>query len=287
MSSPLRTHAELYHKMGFALLPVHFPRKENGAFVCSCGKNPCNSIGKHPMGKLVPNGVKDASKDWTVIKGWIAAYPLGNIGIATGAVSGIFALDIDPRHGGKENLDHLERRHGFFPAEAVRFHTGGGGEHILFKHPGINIPNLVGRLAAGIDIRGDGGYIVAPPSTHVSGRSYAIDVDDHPEYCAIPEAPAWLLEKISGKPLDPERRITDWRELTRKGAATGERNDSIARLAGHLLRNRIDPWVTAELLFAWNAQRCKPPLSESEVMATLCSIAGREIARRKGDDHEF
>lgn len=286
MTNPLLSHAELFYKMGCALLPIHFPYQMNGVTICSCEEPKCHSPAKHPLSIYAPHGVKDASKDWRFIEKWIGGHPKFNLAIATGRISQIFALDIDPRHGGDDNLRKLESQHTELP-RTVRFLTGGGGQHILFRHPGVDVLNSVGKLAPGIDIRGDGGYIVAPPSLHISGRSYAIDVDHHPSDVKIADAPKWLLEAILEKKITSEQRTTNWRDLVRNGAPDGERNNSIARLTGHLLRNRIDPWVAAELLLAWNTHRCKPPLSESEVMATLCSIASKEILRRKGDDCEF
>lgn len=286
MIDPLQSHAELYHKMGFAVLPIHFPYQAKGVTICSCKEKSCHSLAKHPIGLYAPHGVKDASKDWHFIDSWVVGHPMFNIAIATGRISNIFALDIDPRHGGDDNLRKLEGQYGDLP-KTVRFLTGGGGQHILFQHPGVNVPNYVGKPAPGIDIRGDGGYIVAPPSLHASGRIYAIDVDHHPSDVAIAAAPKWLLEIILEKKISTEQRTHNWRDLVRNGAPEGKRNNSIARLTGHLLRNRIDPWVAAELLLAWNTHRCKPPLSESEVMATLCSIASKEILRRKGEDCEF
>lgn len=288
MKSPLIDHAHLYHQMGFAIFPVYGVHpKNNSGFACACGNASCRSPGKHPDAKYAPNGVKDASKDWETIKRWLKPDEYINIGIATGAESGFFALDIDPRHGGDETIVNLQTRHGYFP-NTVRFQTGGGGEHILFRYPGITIPNSVGKIGKGVDVRGDGGYIVAPPSVHVSGRPYAIDVDAHPEDYAIAEAPTWFLEIILEKEVSPERRLTDWRSLAHNGVASGERNSTIARLAGLLLRNRLDPWVTAELMLTWNACRCSPPLSEAEVMSVVCNIAKKEINRRGGEqDVEF
>ena len=70
--------------------------------------------------------------------------------------------------------------------------------------------------------------------------------------------------------------------MTGGTVAEGERNRTIASLAGHLLRNRIDPWVTIHLLRAWNQTRCEPPLADVEVVRTVRSIARREIERREG-----
>jgi hypothetical protein len=101
--------------------------------------------------------VKDASKDWETIKRWLNPDEYINVGIATGAESGFFVLDIDPRHDGDETIFNLQTQHGYLP-DTVRFQTGGGGKHILFQYPGIHIPNSAGKIGKGIDVRGDGGY---------------------------------------------------------------------------------------------------------------------------------
>jgi hypothetical protein len=247
-------HAGLYLSLGCAVLPLHFPIDRQGVLQCSCGKV-CRQPAKHPFARLVKNGLKGASRDVATVARWFGAKRV-NIGIATGAVSGIIALDIDPRHEGDETLLALERKHSALPA-TWRFLTGGGGEHMLFRHPGRDVPNSAGALGPGIDVRGDGGYIVAPPSRHISGRSYAISVDHHP---------------------DKARKTVEWRTLCREGAAEGERNVTIARLSGLLLGRRIEPHVCLELVLIFNATRCRPPLPEEEVARTVASIARREYA---------
>ena len=101
------------------------------------------------------------------IDDWFRRWPDANVAIVTGAVSGLVVIDIDPKHGGEQSLTELEREHGPLP-KTVEAITGGGGHHLYFAHPGGEVRNKVG-LAPGIDLRGDGGYIVAPPSLHASG----------------------------------------------------------------------------------------------------------------------
>lgn len=274
--------ATWYAQNGIAVLPLHWAVLREAKAACSCGKADCASPAKHPFGRLVPGGLRDASKDPQVLERWFRDSPF-NIGIVTGTASGLIALDIDPRHDGEVTLAALEQKHGQLPP-TWRFLTGGGGEHILFRHPGTPVPNSAGKLGSGIDVRGDGGYIVAPPSQHISGRAYAISVDHHPDEVGLAECPSWLLsligsskqkKKAAGKPAQ------HWRAVVGSEASEGERNRTIASLAGHLLRNRIDPWVTLDLLTAWNQTHCRPPLSENEVVGTVCSIARREINRRE------
>jgi Bifunctional DNA primase/polymerase, N-terminal len=115
-----------------------------------------------------------------------------NVGIPTGSVSGFWVLDIDGA-GGETALDDLQRTNGALPPtrEAI---TGGGGRHLLFKYTGP-IQTTVGRIAPGIDTRGDGGYIVAPPSIHPNGRAYAWR-----SYDQLAIAPDWLVRLARTKP---------------------------------------------------------------------------------------
>lgn len=103
------------------------------------------------------------TRDWF----WTAA-PSANIGAATG--NGIVAIDIDPRHGGEQSLAELQRKHGELPA-TLTTRTGGGGRHLLFRSD-AKLANSAAALGPGLDVRGDGGYVVAPPSLHISGVRY-------------------------------------------------------------------------------------------------------------------
>jgi hypothetical protein len=123
------------------------------------------------------------------IRDWFADPSMG-IGIVTGAISGIFVVDFDGEEGAATHA-RLSRLLGPAPTSL----TGGGGTHMLFRHPGQRVPTRKG-LAPGMDIRGDGGFIVAPPSTHASGRQYAWDVDLHPDDIAIYDAPREFIERI-------------------------------------------------------------------------------------------
>jgi hypothetical protein len=282
-------HARLYLSLGFAVLPLHFPFVRGSGRVCSCMREECHQPAKHPFGRLVRNGLKDASKDPAIVEHWFTRTGF-NIGIATGAASGIVVLDIDPRHGGDESLARLETEKGKLPA-TWRFLTGGGGEHIVFRHPSRNVPNNAGALGPGIDVRGDGGYIVAPPSVHMSGRPYAISVDHHPDDVPLADVPEPLLPMLCppasnghatrSSPASPE----EWRRRIAADIAEGERNVAIAKVAGLLLGRRVDPHAVLDLMLAYNATHCRPPLPDQEVVVTVASIARREYvgrgARRK------
>lgn len=273
-------HAEFYLSHGFSILPVHFPQECGDRIGCSCGRSSCRNIGKHPVAKLVQRGCNDATNDLATAKKWFSE-PYVNLGIATGTSSGIVVLDIDPRHGGHESLARLERANCVI-SPTWRFLTGGGGEHLLFRHPSIWVRNSAGRIGPGIDVRGEGGYIVAPPSLHASGRHYSISPDHRPDQTPIAEVPEWLLTKIQCSPTKKKQKKSSVDTAVPTIVDEGKRNDTIARLSGLLLAHRINPHFCLELMLAFNATRCRPPLPDEEIAITVANIARREMAKRLG-----
>ena len=215
---------------------------------------------------------------------WFRHWPDANIAIVTGVVSGLVVLDIDPRQGADAALQELVRLHGPM-TQTVEARTGGGGCHLYFDHPGEILHNRVG-LAPGVDLRGDGGYVVAPPSVHASGEPYRWGRS--PDICRLAPLPDWLRETTE----EQSRRghpLSHWGRLLRKGAVQGERNNTIASLAGHLLWHGVDSEVTTELLLTWNATRCRPPLEPEEVVRTVASITrlhqqGMDGGTRRGKE---
>ena len=119
---------------------------------------PCQIRGKEPA---TYHGVKDATTDPNAIRGWWGTEPKYNIGLATGAPSKVFVVDIDGDDG-ETSLSGLEIDNGALPA-TVEVITG-RGRHLYFKMPDLPIGNSAGRIGAGIDVRGSGGYTLAPPS---------------------------------------------------------------------------------------------------------------------------
>lgn len=152
-----------YVVAGYAIFPLH--SVQHGK--CTCKNALCEDVAKHPRTR---HGLKDATTDPIKVMQWWIEWPHANIAIVTGARSGLVVLDIDPRNGGDLSLRQLEECHGKLP-QTLRSRTGGGGWHIFFKHPGGYIKSVSG-IAPGIDVKGDGGYIVAPPSLHASGEHY-------------------------------------------------------------------------------------------------------------------
>ena len=253
MTRALKHAALKYAGLGWAVLPLHSPR-ENGS--CSCGARDCTSAGKHP---LVARGLKDASTDPEMIRGWFERWSDTNIGIRTGAESGSVVLDIDPDHGGDDSLAELERMHGPLP-RTVQQATGGGGRHYVFLHPGSPVRNRAG-FRPGLDVRGDGGYIVAPPSGHISGERYAWAPGCSPDEIELAALPAWLLKLITSHTVSHSTSEGNgdkaWHE--------GERNTRLVSHAGKLRRDGLSSEKILEVIGRLNQANCSPPLSVEEV----------------------
>lgn len=256
---------------------------------------PCCPRGKQPITK---RGLRDASLDPGLIAGWFERRPDANVAIRTGAASGLLVLDVDGDDG-YESLRALQREHAQLPCTATVV-TPRGGQHIYFRHPGGTVANSAGRLGAHLDVRGDGGYILAPPSVGANGRRYEPD-----ERAPLADPPGWLLGLLRGSQAAPGRGCwrcygsgvtgtgrecgcagrrpsvpaREWVALVRDGAAAGARNSELARLVGHLLAKDVDAHLVAELAQLVNG-RCRPPLEAHEVDRIMGSIAGREVRRR-------
>jgi hypothetical protein len=193
-----------YASRGWAVLPCHSPTGGG----CTCSATECSSPGKHP--RLV-NGLTGATTDSSDIEGWWRRWPNANVAIRTGEVSGLVVIDIDRRGGGDGTLAKLVKQHGRLP-KTLAVQTG-DGVHLYFQHPGCPVPNDASRrLGPGIDIRGDGGYVLAPPSLHHNGRRYrALDA-------TVPAAaiPVWMQQLIVPVPV---RRVDRSVDRVRDGTA--------------------------------------------------------------------
>jgi hypothetical protein len=247
-----------------------------------CGKQAC----KHPVARYVPHGLRDATLNTGIVKLWWGLrVPEANLGVST---EKLVVLDVDPRDGGDESLKKLEAEHGPLPT-TWRSITGGGGEHIIYAaSDGIKVVNVVAKqmanppLGPGIDVRARGGYIVAVPSQHISGRPYCWNVDFHPADTPLAPAPDWLVAKLTaarsytnGKDHDPGHWAA-WAAATH----VDYRDAAVARMAGKLLRAvSLDPNYVLVLLLDWNARHCDPPLPENEVEDIFARICKSEIKR--------
>ncbi len=185
---------ERYLRRGWALVPLHYIRGDGR---CSCGTDCGRSAGKHPIGNAWQRNVyrRDDPLPWD-------GHPQFNVGIATGASSNHWVLDFDPDAPGAGAdttaiVDRLGDDHCY--AQVL---TGGGGWHWRFRLPAdFEVTNRRGTLPAGLDVRGTGGQVVAPPS--VSAKGAYVEMTDEPPY----EPPGWLLDMI--RPAAPPLRSTE------------------------------------------------------------------------------
>jgi len=187
-----RDWALLYIGFSWKVFPVWNVVEADGDRVCACPKGrECDRPGKHPIADFVPGGLNDASSERGDIERWWTLKPDASIGIRTGQVSGLTVIDADATGGkpGVVNLTALCTPHGGMP-ETFQVNTGGGGIHLYFKYStalqtGTNV------LGEAIDVRNDGGYVIAPPSLHVLG-AYSVrkevELIDLPEWMRPPSA---------------------------------------------------------------------------------------------------
>jgi hypothetical protein len=201
------------------------------------------------------------------VRAWWRRWPTGNIGIVTGAVSGVVVLDVDGRTG-EESL-----KSGQYVLPPTVVSRTGNGLHFFFKHPRKLVPTRAGILP-GLDVRGDGGYVVVPPSVHASGRRYSWGEHSGPGDAEYSDVPGWLSALFRSTSLAPDAAG----ETFLRGAAEGERNVAAARLAGRFLSRGFSATETLDLLVLWN-ERNRPPLGREELVRVVKSIAGREARR--------
>lgn len=239
-----------YHEAGWTVIPIGWDEVKKGW--------------KKPLIKWKERQISQRTTA-EEIQCWWKEWSHARIGIVTGSISGIVAVDIDPKNGGKTEGLHL-------PPTLVA-NTGGGGWHYIYKHPkSLVIPNSTDWPKKGVDIRGDGGFIVVAPSLHASGKEYEWAQDFDTE--CISECPDWLL--TSGAKVK-----TPIIELL-KGVPEGKRNDSAARVIGSILAGLpTEEWKDRgwERSKNWN-NRCSPPMEEKELLSVFESIASRELKRR-------
>jgi hypothetical protein len=267
MSKSTLDHALNYAQQGVPVLPLHYILSDSG---CSCNrKKPCKP-GKHPFGSLVPRGVVDASTDMDTVRSWFDGTPY-NIGIATGKVSGIFAVDRDDRDGGDVTIEEWKKTFGELPNTLIQHPSD--GIHLLFKTPpGVTIKNDQKKTGAGIDLRGDNGYICAAPSIHESGHQYHWENDELFDRSKIADAPDWLIDKTqqSGKPDRPSATI-NYGDLggfvLPDKVKDGEgRESTLVSYAGQLRIKGLDQGTIDQILLDYNRSHIEPPLDDDIVL---------------------
>ena len=237
-----------YQRKGFSIIPL-----------CAKGKKPLLNTWKEFQNR------RPSARE---VCRWWKMYPDSNIGIVTGAISGIVVVDVE-KDGTIE---------GFTPT--VTAQTGGGGWHLYYKHPEIVVKNSVRKVATLTDIRGDGGYVVAPPSIHQSGLQYQWQIS--PWDADLAELPLWVLGE---RGIESGSVDTDWEKIFSSNVLEGMRNDTATKVAGKLLQAMPEEvWPLGwELFRVWNARITKP-LDDKELKAVWKSIQKAEKSSKKKRD---
>lgn len=240
---------------------MHTPTDEG----CSCGRKSCKETGKHPR---IANWTELGTTNRSEIESWLQKWPHTNIGFVTGKPSQLVVVDIDAGKGGFESLAELEAQYGKLPP-TLTVKTGGGGRHFYFSYPPDTlITNSASKLGPGIDIRANGGCIVAPPSLHHSGNHYLWE-DIH---IPMQPLPGWVINKLTAKSSQKPKRTTDL-------IPEGKRNSILTSEAGRLRQKGAEYEEILAEIQKVNRELCKPPLDEEEVESIAYSISRYDVQK--------
>jgi hypothetical protein len=217
------------------------------------------------------HGVKDATTDADQVTAWWSDYPDANIGLATGGPSALYVVDIDGEEGEAALL-----RYGALPL-TPESHTG-KGRHLLFHYPEGR--NTASRLGPKIDTRGEGGYIVAPPSIHPNGGRYRWVTPPHK--ADVQALPADMVAQLSVAgtiaPVEGARGAAV--DVVLNGVSEGSRNQALSEYVGRLLAKGHGELEVLELARGVNVTKFRPPLGAEEVEAVVRSIASAHQRNR-------
>ncbi len=267
-----------YAERGILVFPIH-NLDEKGR--CSCGGRPKCKPGKHPR---IEGGHTRATTDKMQIRLWWTKWPDANIAAPTGIRSGFWILDEDTDKGGTESLEALLAEHGRLPRTRTAG-TGGGGRHWSFRfNEGTAIRNSAGRIGPGLDVRGEGGYVLLPPSRTAGPYEW---IDEGP----AADAPAWL-EEAARRQAPKKNGAAEPHHPGSVPAESGPipygaRNHTLASILG---RAHDGTRTLAELVALGeevNRTRCEPPIGlhptdtdPDEVASIAVAIHRREPCRR-------
>jgi hypothetical protein len=257
-----------YAARGWREIPVHGVTADGE---CACGEG-CDPAGKRPH---LLRWASRASTDAAVIESWSQTWPTANVGIVTGRESGLVVLDVDPCRGGDESLREIREQ--FWLPETLTVCTGGGGVHLYFLYPvGLVVGSRLPALDAwgdkrGIEVKGNGRYVVAPPSNHASGKQYAW-ANDAP-VAELPDAlRVGLLRDSTIRPddVDPYVWVLLVDETNKVRLAESNRNDALNLAAFRIGRiiDEIDEELAKGMLY--EAGRAVG-LSAREIKGTVAS----------------
>jgi hypothetical protein len=226
---------------------------------------------------------QQATQDPAQVEAWWNSdfgYPTDGVGIVTGTPSNLLVLDIDPRHGGVETLARLEEKHGPLP-RTVTARTGSDGLHKFFEAGGGKYRSTVGLLGPGLDTRGEGGFVVAAPSLHRSGKRYEWLYG--PRKFPIAPAPTWLTEQLT-RPQTPAPTRRSWKSMPTASLKQSLRllrlieQDSLTSwLVEHAEEVSYELWRAFATNIAAVAVEC--PAAEEEARALFHEISAADQER--------
>ncbi|WP_453992376.1 bifunctional DNA primase/polymerase [Bacillus nitroreducens] len=228
---------------------------------------------------LTQHGFYDATSDVNQIIKWYTDNPGAGIGLPTGKLNDLVVMDIDPRNGGDISVETLIGKYGGLP-NTVKCLTPGGGEHYYFNYErSITKSKLAGY--SGIDIQGNGRYVVLPPSIHPNGKKYEWAASSKPVNNPIANVPDFLLKLLqeSNQLEVKENQTKDYLNIL-KGVTDGERNNSMMSLIGYLISKKIDYRIAYELTMLWN-EKNNPPLKVNTVTRAFNNILQKEAAKKR------
>jgi hypothetical protein len=227
---------------------------------------PCVAGGSQP---LTERGFLDASTDEETITTWWEKYPKANIGLPT---NGMIVVDID----GKGNAWPEDWQHAEDLTRGAMSETPRGGSHHFFRQPdGCEWRNTQSAIASRVDTRGNGGYVIVPPSRRTEGEYRWVVELDRPKQ-DLPTPPAWLCNILNGtkKSVSLSERL-DVPSGSNK-IREGNRNGALASLAGVMRRAGMSHEEIAAAILKTNELRCEPPLPTREVEKIAASISRYE-----------
>ena len=214
----------LARTFGWYILPVW---GMDNNLKCICGNHDCRTAGKHPLGRLVPNGENDATNDVDVLAAWWEQEPNANLAVATGK-SNLVVADCDGDDG---QIDFLNWSAGFgleIPL-TLEARTGGGGRHIFFGANGNELKSI-NRFLESVDLKARTGYVVLPPSMHKSGNRYSW-VDVSSPIAPTPELLVERLHKMRARAATGQSRCVgtaaayDYQDACKFGPKAGNRDE--------------------------------------------------------------